>query len=675
MPNRLIDETSPYLLQHANNPVDWYPWGPEALERARSEDRPILLSVGYSACHWCHVMERESFEDVAIAEMMNASFVCIKVDREERPDVDSIYMTAVQAMTGSGGWPMTVFLTPEGEPFYGGTYFPPRDRGGLPAFPRVLEALATAYKDNRGDVARTADQLVERMRSASSLGSRSQDPLTPQVLSEAFRGMAKQFDHRSGGMGLQPKFPQPMGYEFLLRYHVRTGDLQAREMVELTLDRMAAGGIYDQIGGGFHRYSTDAFWLVPHFEKMLYDNALLAKLYLHAYQVIGKPAYRRVVEEILEYILREMTGPEGGFYSAQDADSEGVEGKFFVWRPEEIVEVLGEEEGAAVNRHFGVTLEGNFEGRSILHLAPDPSDEADGLDEVTLRRAKAKLLEARAERVPPGRDDKALTAWNGLTLRAFAEAAAVLGRPDYAAVAARNADFILSSLKESGRLLRTFKDGRAKLKGYLEDYAFFIDGLLALHEVSLEGRWLREAVALGREMVRLFWDEDAGHFYDTGRDHEALILRPREVSDNAVPSGSSAATEVLLRLGVITGDPEYRRRAAAALRSARELIERFPNGAGHWACALDFYLSTVKEVAIVGSPNDPATGALRSELFRGFLPNRVLVGRDDGDEVTDIPLLEGRQKLEGRPTAYVCQNYVCKLPVTESDALALQLSE
>ena len=686
MPNRLINETSPYLLQHAGNPVDWFPWGPEALERAKAEDKPIMLSVGYSACHWCHVMEHESFENRETAEIMNEHFISIKVDREERPDIDSIYMTAVQAMTGHGGWPMTVFLTPDGKPFYGGTYFPPEDRQGLPGFPNLLLGIARAYGENRGDVTRTTTQLLQRMQQTSH-AVRSLDPLTTDLLYQAYGGMAGQFDDTHGGFGLQPKFPQPMTYEFLLRYYLRFEDPQALDMVELTLDRMAAGGIYDQIGGGFHRYSTDTFWLVPHFEKMLYDNALLVKLYLHAYQVTGKPLYKRIVEETLDYVLREMTNPLGGFYSAQDADSEGVEGKFFVWRPEEVVEVLGKEEGQVVNRYFGVTREGNFEGRSILHLAVDGATAATEENmtqeelEALLRRSRAKLLEARERRVHPGRDDKILTAWNGMMLRAFAEAAAVLGRPDFVEVANQNAKFLLSTLRQQGRLLRTYKDGQAKLKGYLEDYAFLIDGLIALHEVTFDALWLREAIVLGEGMVELFWDEASGQFYDTGTDHEELILRPRDVSDNAIPSGSSMAADVLLRLAVITGDSELRSRAVTALRSVRELMMRFPTGSGHWLCGLDFYLSSAKEVAIVGNPGDTETQALVSEVYRHYLPNRVLVGRNDGDDEAfagtrrALPLLESREKIDGRPTAYVCRDYVCQLPTTEPEGLAGQLVE
>ena len=679
MPNRLINETSPYLLQHAHNPVDWYPWGPEALERARSEDMPILLSIGYSACHWCHVMERESFENEDIAALMNESFVSIKVDREERPDLDSIYMTAVQAMTGQGGWPMTVFLTPDGRPFYGGTYFPPEERGGLPGFPRVVQALARAYRENRGEVVQATQRLIGHIRQVSA-GVRSREPLTADILHQAYGGIAGSFDDRHGGTGLQPKFPQPMVYEFLLRYHLRFESPDALDMVDLTLEKMARGGIYDQLGGGFHRYSTDTYWLVPHFEKMLYDNALLARLYLHAFQTTRKPLYRRVVEETLDYVTREMTHPSGGFYSAQDADSEGVEGKFFVWRPEEITDILGKEAAEVVNRVYGVTRTGNFEGHSILHVAEPPEKAAGELGmaqpelDALLQASKAALLRARESRVRPARDDKVLTSWNGLMLGAFAEAGAVLDRPDYVSYANQNAKFLLHHLRKGDRLLRTYRDPRAGLNGYLEDYAFLVDGLITLHEATFDQDWLREAVALGYGMVDLFWDEGEGLWYDTGRDHEALIVRPRDVSDNATPSGASMATDVLLRLAVITGDSELRRRAAESLRSVRELMSRVPAGAGHWLGALDLYLSSPREIALIGEPAAEATRVLAAEVYREYIPNRVFVGTDDAETPpSGIPLLAGRGRIDGAPTAYVCRNYVCGLPVTTPSDLARQL--
>ena len=681
MPNRLIHESSPYLRQHANNPVDWYPWGPEALERAVREDKPILLSVGYSACHWCHVMERESFEDDAIAALMNEHFVSIKVDREERADIDSIYMAAVQAMTGQGGWPMTVFLTPDGKPFYGGTYFPPDERGGLPSFPHVLTTMADVYRNRRGDVANTTAQLVTHMRQMTR-SVPGIEPLTDVIMSDAVRELRKQFDDSYGGFGLQPKFPQPMTLEFLLRQYLRTEDPSVLEMVELTLDRMARGGIYDQLGGGFHRYSTDTYWLVPHFEKMLYDNALLARLYLHAYQVTGNPMYRRIVEETLDYVVREMTSPEGGFYSAQDADSEGEEGKFFVWRPEEVSEVLGKDRGTFVNDFYGVTIQGNFEGRSILHV-PTPLPDfarAVGMDEATLeerlRESRDKLMERRSSRVAPERDDKVLTSWNGLMLAAFAEAAAVLKRDDYREIACSSGAFLLDNLvDESGRLLRTYKDGQAKLYGYLEDYAFLIDGLLLLHEATFGERWLDAALELGGSMVDLFWDDASQQFYDTGSDHEELVIRPRDLTDNAAPAGSSMAVSVLLRLAVLTGDSAYNSKAATSLRSANAVMQRFPTAAGHWLGALDFYLSKVKEVVIVGEPDSQATGDLVGQVYRNYLPNRVFVGtnEENQDSESDLPLLHERRQVGGRPTAYVCENYVCQLPVNDPAELAKQL--
>ncbi len=669
MPNRLIDETSPYLLQHAHNPVDWYPWGPEALERAKQEDKPILLSVGYSACHWCHVMERESFENDDIAALMNTHFVSIKVDREERPDIDSIYMSAVQALSGQGGWPMTVFLTPDGKPFYGGTYFPPEDRGGLPGFPRLLETLAGIYRDKREDIAQTTENLMRRMEQMTPV-SDGFEPLTADIIGAAFVVLAGNHDDKHGGFGLQPKFPQPMVQEALLRHYLRTGDFGALEMVELTLDKMARGGIYDQIGGGFHRYSTDTFWLAPHFEKMLYDNALLARLYLHAYQATGKPLYRRIVEETLDYVLREMTDESGGFYSTQDADSEGEEGKFFIWRPEEILEVLGKEDGERFNAYYDVTINGNFEGHSILNVK-NPDSEM----ELLLSRDRAKLYEAREARVKPDRDEKILTAWNGLMMAAFAEAGAALERQDYTEAAAANARFLKKEVRDGDRLLRTYKDGSARLKGYLEDYSFLIEGLLVLHEATFDGEWLQEAVALGHAMVLLFWDAPSGQFYDTGTDHEELVMRPRDVQDNAIPSGSSMAATVLLKLALVTGDGDLDRRAVESLRPMRELMERYPTGAGQWLCALDFYVSSPKEIAIVGEPGSSDTSGLLREVFHSYIPNRVLVGRGPADEtIAGLPLTEGRSMLGGKATAYVCRNYTCEFPVSAPDALAKQLA-
>ena len=680
MPNRLIDETSPYLLQHANNPVDWYAWGAEALNRARAEDRPILLSIGYSACHWCHVMERESFEDPDIAALMNEHFVNIKVDREERPDLDAVYMEAVQMMTGSGGWPMTVFLTPDCRPYYGGTYFPPDDRGGMPGFPRLLAAASQAYRTNKGEIERVTRQLAEQMGRSGQM-PRGFTPLTTEVMHSAYSQLATQFDHLNGGFGSAPKFPQPMTPEFLLRYYRHGFNARALEMVELTLRKMAYGGMYDQIGGGFHRYSTDAYWLVPHFEKMLYDNALLSRLYLHAWQIAGNPLYRRIAAETLDYVLREMTDPAGGFYSAQDADSEGVEGKFFVWTPDELRPLLGADADLVMG-YYGVTEAGNFEGANILNVPVAPADYAarNGVSEDTLSaaiaRARAVLLEAREQRIHPLLDDKALTAWNGLMLRSFAAAGATLGRPDYLDAARRNAAFLLDNMRDAnGRILRTWRNGQAKLPGYLEDYACLADGLLALHEATLEPRWLRDAVTVADGMIDLFWDDAAGGFYDTGRDHETLVIRPRDVFDNAQPCGGSVAADALLRLAVITGNDDYAAKAATPLRAMQQLLGRAPAATGHWLGALDFYVSLPKEIVIVGPPEHPATAAMLAEIGRRYLPNRVVVGMADPDNppLPGSPLLEQRGLVDGQPAAYVCEHYVCRLPVTDAAALGAQL--
>ena len=697
MPNRLINETSPYLLQHANNPVDWYTWGEEALERAKRENKPILLSIGYSACHWCHVMERESFENESIAALMNQHFVSIKVDREERPDLDAVYMEAVQMLTGSGGWPMTVFLTPEGKPFYGGTYFPPVDRHNMPGFPRLLESVAGAYHNNRDEIDRVTGQLAEQMGRTAQM-PKSDASLSQDILHGAYTALATNFDYQNGGVGNAPKFPQAMTLEVMLRHYARGENDRALEMLELTLQKMAQGGIYDQIAGGFHRYSTDAYWLVPHFEKMLYDNALLARLYINAHQATGRGMYRRIAEETLDYVLREMTGPHGGFFSATDADSEGEEGKFFVWSPDEVESVLGGEEGPIFNGFFGVTRGGNFEGQNILNISQNASaySQEHGIDLDRLvdivQRGKPALRAVRAGRVPPLLDDKVLASWNGLMLRAFAEAGAALGRQDYIDAAIKNANFLLTEMKPSGRLLRTYREGQSKLPGFLEDYSFVADGLLALYESTFDQQWLAAAISLADEMIDLFWDEEAGAFYDTGSDHEELVVRPRDVFDNAQPCGGSVASDFLLRLAVVTGNDDYTEKAVIPLRGLSELMSQAPAGTGRWLAALDFYLSVPKEIAIIGPAEDPATRRLVGTVFGRYLANRVVVGDDGekspqppfakggedgalakGGDVTAIPLLEGRGMVDGKPTAYVCENYACQLPVTESEALAAQL--
>jgi uncharacterized protein len=663
--NRLARETSPYLLQHAHNPVDWYPWGDEAFTRARAEDKPVLLSIGYSACHWCHVMERESFENPDIAGLMNTAFVSVKVDREERPDVDHIYMQAVQSMTGHGGWPMTVFLTPDGTPFYGGTYFPPEDRHGLPGFPKLLAAISDAWRSRRGEVEQSARELTESLGQSERL-RRAGTALGEEILFSAFQGISGQFDEEWGGLGGAPKFPQPMIWEFVLRFWRRNRNPYAERMVHTTLVRMARGGMYDHLGGGFARYSVDAHWMVPHFEKMLYDNAQLASLYLHAWLAFGDPECRRVSEETLDYLLRDMTDPGGGFYSAEDADSEGHEGKFYVWTPDEIRAVLGPDADRAL-AYWGVDRGPNFEGKSILYLAGEPAPEA-------IAPLRRRLLEARAGRVRPGRDDKVLAGWNGLACRAFAEAGRALGRADYVAAAVRNAEFLLGQMRRDGRLLRTWKTGRAHLKGYLEDHAMVAAALVEVYEATFDRRWLDEARALADDMLRLFWDDSLEGFYDTGHDHERLIVRPRNLFDNAVPSGSSVAIETLLRLAELTGERTWEARATAALRPMADLMGRHPSGFGRFLCTLDFQLGPRVEVALVAPPGDGLT-PLVEEVFGRFLPNRVVAGMTAGDTraADGIPLLGARTAVDGKATAYVCRNYACDLPATDRATLARQL--
>jgi uncharacterized protein YyaL (SSP411 family) len=673
MANRLARETSPYLLQHAENPVDWFPWGEEALERARAEDLPILLSVGYSACHWCHVMERESFEDPDTAAYMNANFVPIKVDREERPDVDAIYMEAVQAFTGQGGWPMTVFLDPEGVPFYGGTYFPPDDSRGMPSFRMVMEGVLEAYRGQRDEIRERAATMVGRLEALAKI-----DPGTapgPEQLAEAVTTLLSHGDPANGGFGRAPKFPPSDSLELLLS---RRAGL---DHVERTLDAMLAGGIYDQVGGGFARYAVDSAWLVPHFEKMLYDNALLARAYLHGWQVLGHERYRRVCEETLDWLLREMRGPEGGFYSAYDADSEGEEGKFYVWTPDEIRAVL--ERAAAVGArgpdaepapldtdailaYYGVTEAGNFEGKNILHLADGAAAPAPaGLD-----AARAVLLAARAERVPPGLDDKRLCSWNALAIAALAEAGAVLGRPDYLDAAAACAEFIFGSMRdEDGRLLRTYKDGRAHLNAYLEDHAFLVEALLTLYESGFDPRWFKEARALAESMIERFGDEERGGFFTTSTDHEDLIARRKEVGDHPIPAGQSSAALGLLRLAALSGEARFADRAAGVFALFGEPMISHPDSFAHLLRALDFDLASKREVALVGQDFSGLEAIVRAE----FRPNVVVAAGPAG--AVEPPLLDARTEIGGEPAAYVCEGFTCNLPVTDPAALEKELAD
>ncbi len=679
-PNRLAHESSPYLLQHANNPVDWYPWGAEALDRARRENKPIFLSIGYAACHWCHVMERESFEDPDTAARMNDWFVNIKVDREERPDLDQIYMQAVVALTGHGGWPMSVWLTPDGVPFYGGTYFPSQPRHGMPAFNEVLAALADAW-EKEPDRIREATARLHQVLQQEPLLARPADGVPGEdALDHATEILATGFDARNGGWGSAPKFPQAMAIEFLLRRAAAHRDERARRMVDTALTAMARGGIYDHLGGGFHRYATDAAWLVPHFEKMLYDNAQLARAYLHAWRLTANPASRRVVIETLDYVAREMTHRGGGFFSSQDADSEGEEGKFYVWSHDEIRELLGEA-ADPFGEVYGVTRAGNFEGRNILSLVRHPEEvaRAHGMErknlEALLARARQTLFVAREGRIKPARDEKVLTAWNGLMLAAFAEAARALGRQDYRDIALNNAEFLLREVRTSeGRLRRSWREGSgARLNGYLEDYTHLTEGLLALYEATFDARWFVAARDLAESVLKHFSAGD-GLFFDTSDDHERLVTRPRDPQDNAVPSGNAMAVTVLLKLAAFTGESRYADAAERALQAVGPALVRYPVGFGQWLVAAAFRAGKPKEIALVGEPDGADTKALLEVAYAGFRPNQVVALERPG-EASTIPLLQGRTALEGKATAFVCEGFTCKMPVTDAGELGRLLGE
>ncbi|MGB3715091.1 MAG: thioredoxin domain-containing protein [Candidatus Promineifilaceae bacterium] len=672
MTNRLVYESSPYLLQHAENPVDWFPWDQEALALARELNKPILLSVGYAACHWCHVMAHESFEDPETASLMNDYFINIKVDREERPDIDRIYMNAVVAMTGQGGWPMTVALTPEGEPFFGGTYFPPMPRHGLPSFKQVLSNLADAWKNRRDQVLDSALGIADHLGSTMAMETGGPN-LDESVLEKAFSGIRRSFDERHGGFGQAPKFPQPMTLEYLLRYYLRNGDNESLNIVERTLEKMAKGGIFDQLGGGFARYSTDNTWLVPHFEKMLYDNALLARVYLHAWKVTGRPLFRRVVEETLDWLLAEMHDEGGGFYSSLDADSEGVEGKYYVWSAGEIRNVL-EDDADLFMKLYGVTQGGNYEGANILHGPNNLSQiDVDLKDAVRLiALAKEKLAGARESRVRPGLDDKVLTSWNGLALAAFAEAGRELKSEVYLEAAIRNAEFIFENLRQpDGRLFRTWKAGNgAKIAGFLEDYAFLADGLLSLYQSTFDERWFAWGQELADHILSHFVDSEGVGFFDTPDDHEKLISRPRETQDNAIPSGNAVAVSVLLQLYLYVGNGLYWDTALEALSSMQSMMAQHPLGFGHWLGAASFALGELLEIAIVGDQSEDDTKELLEVVFSQYRPNIVTaVGREQGQ----VPLLQGRNRIDNVATAYVCRQFVCERPVTNAAELKAQI--
>ncbi|WP_435020978.1 thioredoxin domain-containing protein [Tundrisphaera sp. TA3] len=670
--NRLAGETSPYLLQHAHNPVDWYPWGPEALAKAKAEDKPIFLSIGYSACHWCHVMERESFENAEIAAIMNQRFVNIKVDREERPDLDNIYMAAVQALTGHGGWPMSVFLTPDLKPFFGGTYYPPADRQGIPGFPRVLLSVERAWKERRGEIANAAAEMTEQLRVAGEI-PKGEGDLDASLLDGAVKALGRSFEPIHGGFGHSPKFPHPMDLRLLLRQHARTGDTHALHMVTHTLDKMGRGGIYDHLGGGFARYSTDERWLVPHFEKMLYDNALLTTTYLEAFQATRDPEYARIARETMDYVLGRMTAADGGFHATEDADSEGVEGRFYVWTLPQIREILGDERAAVFAEAYDVTEAGNWEHANILNL-PRPLAEVAkklGRDEAGLRADlaadRSKLLASRDHRIHPHMDTKILTSWNGLMIAALAEGASILDEPRYAEAAARASAFVLDKLRgPDGRLLRTFKDGQGKLNAYLDDYANFIDGLTRLFEATGTARWIEAAADLARIMIAEFHDAKDGGFFYVGQSHESLIVRQKDAYDNATPSGNAMAATALARLAALTGRADFADLAKSTLRSVRLVLEKAPAAAGQSLVALDFLLAPTREFAVIAG-NDPAE--LRQALAAigaRFLPHSVVApapGPVPPALATLVPLLADRPAQKGQVTTYICEHFTCQAPV------------
>ncbi|WP_435010469.1 thioredoxin domain-containing protein [Tundrisphaera lichenicola] len=681
--NRLSGETSPYLLQHAHNPVDWFPWGPEALAKAKSEDRPIFLSIGYSACHWCHVMERECFENPQIAALMNERFVNIKVDREERPDLDNLYMAAVQAMTGHGGWPMSVFLTPDLKPFYGGTYYPPTDSRGMPGFPRVLLSVERAWQEKRDEIVHSAAQMTDQILSAGEL-PRSDANLDSKLLDNATRALGRAFDPFHGGFGSAPKFPHPMDLRVLLRQYARTGDAHSLHMARHTLDKMARGGIYDHLGGGFARYSTDERWLAPHFEKMLYDNALLSTVYLEAFQVTQDPEFAQVARETMDYILGRMTGEEGAFYSTEDADSEGEEGKFYVWNLAEVLEVLGPERGKEFAYVYDVTESGNWEHKSILNLPKTLGQAAKilGRDEDSLRAElaldRAKLLEARERRIPPGKDTKVLTSWNGLMLAALAEGSLILNEPSYAEAARRAAGFLLDTMRtDEGRLLHSFKDGQARFNGYLDDYANLIDGLTRLFEATGEARWIAAALDLSQVMIDEFHDSEKGGFFYTGRSHEELIVRQKDAYDNATPSGNAMAATALARLAALTGRGDLGDLARSTLQTVQILMEKAPTAAGQSLVALDYLLASSKEFAVISGGNPDELSRALVAIHEPFLPHKVVApstGPVSEEMVGLVPLLADRPARAGRVTTYICEGFACQAPLVGIEALRNSLS-
>jgi uncharacterized protein YyaL (SSP411 family) len=678
MPNRLAQESSPYLLQHKLNPVDWYPWGEEALERCKSENKPIFLSIGYSACHWCHVMEHESFESEAIARELNERFVCIKVDREERPDLDQIYMNAVQVLTGRGGWPMSVFLTPDLKPFYGGTYWPPTSRHGMPGFDQVIVAVSKAWEENREAVVESADRLTQQL-SHMAAQENELGELTEDLLTRASSNFRQTYDRTYGGFGGAPKFPAPMSLRLLMRGWHRRGENFSLDMATGTLDRMAAGGIYDHLGGGFARYSVDARWLVPHFEKMLYDNAQLVVAYLEAFQITGHAIYAQVVRETLDYVLRDMTDSQGGFYSTEDADSEGVEGKFYTWTPEQLSEVLGHEAAATFAKVYDVTESGNFEETNILNLPKTIEQQAAilGRDIKSLRselaESRQKLFTAREQRIHPHKDDKVITAWNGLMIEALALAGAVLGEPRYLDAARKAVEFIEKNLLHAdGRLLHTWRHDKAKVDGYLDDYTYLASGLVTLYECTGEGKYLEQGISLIEQVLGHFGSQGQGGFYFTADDQEQLLTRNKEFADNAVPSANAMAAIVLTKLAKLTGSEKYLNAAEQTMQAAVELMQRYPSGTAQMLLAADLYLGPTYEV-VLAADNSTQSQTVRNDLLRRFIPNKVLAWATSQAPKQLNELLNGKQILEGQPTLYVCEGFTCQAPAVGQEQISQTL--
>ncbi len=686
--NRLINEKSPYLLQHAYNPVDWYSWGEEAFNKAKTEDKPIFLSIGYSTCHWCHVMSHESFEDERVAELMNDTFVSIKVDREERPDIDGVYMAVCQMMTGSGGWPLTIIMTPDKKPFFAATYLPRESRYGRMGMMELAPRVKELWEKNRRDIVQSADRITNSLQEVRD--DREGDMPGREILEKAYKNFSRSFDKVNGGFGKAPKFPTPHNLMFLLRYWRRSGEREALDIVTKTLDSMAMGGIFDHVGYGFHRYSTDSKWLLPHFEKMLYDQALIAMSYTEAYQASGNEEYKKMAERIYEYLKRDMLSPEGGFYSAEDADSEGEEGKFYVWSIEEIKEVLGEEDSKFAIEIYNLSEQGNFKeeatgerrGLNILHMKKPVSIVGEELGfeniEDILNKVKKSLFEHRNKRVRPGRDDKILADWNGLIIAALAKSSVAFGNSEYGEMAKKTCDFIIKGINDNGRLMHRYKDGEWSIPRNVDDYSFVIWGMLELYEAVFEVKYLRTAIELMDELIKHFWDEEAGGFYFTSSDAEALIMRNKEVYDGAVPSGNSAALLNLIRLSRITGESRYEELAHSLIKAFSGTVSQMPYGYSHFLCGIDFVLGPTYEVVISGKKAASDTEEMIRALNNRFIPEKVVVFNPIGENTKEINEIaqytSGQEAINGKATAYVCMNYACKRPTNSVEEMIEHLN-